>query len=126
MSEKTRSEKFAQALQQLEQGNTEELLSMFASGARLQRPEQDRQGAEEDAETFWEQYLGQFSEVSTEFERVVEAEDEGILEWRSTATLTAGKHIEYAGVSLLTFEGDEVTRFATYYDTAAFNSPTED
>ena len=83
MSEKSRSEKFAQALQQLEQGNTEELLSMFASGARLQRPEQDRRGAEEDAETFWEQYVGQFSEVSTEFERIVEAEDEGILEWRS-------------------------------------------
>lgn len=51
MSEKSCSEKFAQALEQLEQGNNEELLSMFASGARLQRPEQDRQGAEEDAET---------------------------------------------------------------------------
>ncbi|WP_404371507.1 nuclear transport factor 2 family protein [Kytococcus sedentarius] len=83
MSDDTRSDKFAQALQQLEQGDSEELLSMFSSEARLQRPEQDRQGAEEDAETFWEQYLGQFSEVATEFERIVEAEDEGILEWRS-------------------------------------------
>ena len=49
--------------------------------------------------------------------------DLGVLEWTSTGTLTTGREVSYAGVSLLEFSGDLVQRFATYYDTAAFVSP---
>ena len=57
--------------------------------------------------------------------RIAEAGDEGVLEWRSTGRLSAGRDIDYQGVSLLTFDGDRVSRFATYYDTAAFIDPIE-
>jgi hypothetical protein len=89
-------------------------------------PEAERgPGAEADAPTFWQQYLAEFDEVSSEFTRVTEAGDEGILEWRSSGRLASGRDIDYRGVSLLTFDGDRVARFATYYDTAAFIEPTE-
>ncbi|WP_409484328.1 nuclear transport factor 2 family protein [Arsenicicoccus dermatophilus] len=122
MTDTGRSDQFAAALQQLEQGDRTALLDMFADGARLQRPQQDHVGAEEDAETFWEQYLAQFDTVSTTFDQITEAGDLGVLEWRSTGTLASGHQIDYAGVSLLHFEGRQVVRFATYYDTAAFAS----
>jgi ketosteroid isomerase-like protein len=123
VSDTTRSQRFADALQQLEQGEPEELLSQFAEGAELRRPEQDGVGAAADPETFWQQYRAQFSDLSTEFVRVTEVGDEGILEWRSTGTLSAGREISYAGVSLLSFDDDKAVRFATYYDTAAFVTP---
>ena len=82
-------------------------------------------GESADAPTFGQEYMGQSETIKTEFDRVVEEGDERILEWHSTGTLVTGRSIEYAGVSLLTFNEDEVKRFATYYDTAAFIAPTE-
>lgn len=62
---------------------------------------------------------------STEFTHIAEAEDLAVLEWTSQATLAAGRPMENAGVSLLTFDGDDrVSRFATCYDTAAFAAPS--
>lgn len=126
MSDNQRSQRFADALQSLEKGNSDDMLAQFSEGAELQRPERKHgPGRATDAETFWQQYLAEFEQISTEFSRVVEVGDEGILEWRTTGRLTAGREIDYKGVSLLTFEGDTVSRFATYYDTAAFVNPVE-
>ena len=45
-----------------------------------------------------------------------------MLEWTSTGHLTTGAEISYRGVSVLDFDaGGRVTRFTTYYDTAAFS-----
>ena len=126
MSENQRSQRFADALQSLEQGNSDDMLAQYVDGAELQRPERKHgPGQETDPQTFWEQYRAEFDEISTEFSRIAEAGDEGILEWRSTGRLSAGREIDYQGVSLLTFDGDKVSRFATYYDTAAFINPIE-
>ncbi len=125
MSDTSRSQAFAEALRQLEQGDDSTLLAMFTDDAELRRPEQDHLGAVEDADTFWKQYRDQFQDLSTTFERLVDAGDEGILEWHSSGTLRSGRHIDYAGVSLLTFTADKVSRFATYYDTAAFSHLTD-
>lgn len=119
MSDTARTQAFADALNQLEQGDAQSLVDQFATEAELVRPEQDR-SAPSDAETFWEQYQSQFSDITTEFHRIVEEGNEGILEWKSRGTLQSGQPIEYAGVSLLTFTDDKVSRFATYYDTSAF------
>ncbi|MGB5953014.1 MAG: nuclear transport factor 2 family protein [Ornithinimicrobium sp.] len=126
MSDTQRSQRFADALQALEQGNQEDMLAQYADGAELQRPERKHgPGQEADAQTFWQQYLAEFDNIATEFTRIAEVGDEGILEWRSTGRLAAGRDIDYQGVSLLTFEGDAVSRFATYYDTAAFINPID-
>ena len=126
MSDTDRSQRFADALNALEEGDEQAILEQFAEGADLQRPERkERRGESADAETFWQEYMGQFETIRTEFSRVVESGDEGILEWNSTGTLATGRSIEYAGVSLLTFNDDGVARFATYYDTAAFIAPTD-
>ena len=72
---------------------------------------------------FWQQYLDQFATIRSEFSRVAEAGPLGELEWTSKGSLGSsqgGSDIEYQGVSLLEFGDDgQVTRFATYYDTAA-------
>ncbi len=126
MSDTTRSQRFADALTSLEEGDEQAILDQFAEGAVLQRPERkEKIGESADAPTFWQEYMGQFETIKTEFDRVVEEGDEGILEWHSTGTLATGRGIEYAGVSLLTFSENEVKRFATYYDTAAFIAPSE-
>ncbi|HYO38516.1 MAG TPA: nuclear transport factor 2 family protein [Nocardioidaceae bacterium] len=125
MSDTARADQFAQALQQMEQsGDPADLLAQFSDGAELKRPEVERSQPTTDADQFWSAYRAQFSEISTEFTTISEAGDLAVLEWTSRATLEAGRSIEYAGVSLLTFgEGDKVSRFSTYYDTAAFVTP---
>lgn len=123
MSSETRTDRFAAALHRMDEGDAAPLLEQFAEGATLQRPEKDASGAAQDPEAFWQQYRDVFSSLSTEFSAVREEGDLGVLEWTSTGILTTGREVSYAGVSLLEFSGDEVERFATYYDTAAFISP---
>ncbi len=126
MTDTNRSQRFADSLNALEQGDEQSILEQFAEGAELQRPERkEMRGESDDASTFWSEYMGQFERIGTEFNRVVESGDEGILEWHSTGTLATGRSIKYAGVSLLTFTDNGVKRFATYYDTAAFIAPTD-
>jgi ketosteroid isomerase-like protein len=107
-------------------GNADELLAQFSGDAELKRPElQGSQAPSHDPGQFWSTHRDQFSEIGTEFPHIAEAEDLAVLEWTSKATLAAGRAIEYAGVSLLTFdEGDRVSRFSTYYDTATFVVPS--
>ncbi len=119
---------FAQALQRLESDHDlDGFLRAFAADVELQRPEQRQQTerGSDGARRFWGAYLQQFDEVRTTFSRAAAAGDLGVLEWVSEGRLGSGRPIAYAGVSLLTFdEGDQVSRFATYYDTAAFVQTT--
>ncbi|CAA9413444.1 nuclear transport factor 2 family protein [uncultured Nocardioides sp.] len=119
-----RADGFASALQQLEGGDEDALLAQFADSVTLFRPEVKHQEGESDPQAFWKAYRDQFSDISTEFTHVAEAGDIAMLEWESTGTLTTDRPISYRGVSLLTFDDDgKVSRFATYYDTAAFTNP---
>jgi len=126
MSDSARAQRFADALQEFESsGDSADLLSQFAEDAELTRPEADRSDSETDAAAFWDAYLAQFDSIQTSFAAVEEAGDRGILEWLSTGALSTGRDVDYRGVSLLTFdENDKVSRFATYYDTAAFLEPS--
>ena len=122
----TRTQRFADALQKLESsGDTTDLVEQFADGAELTRPEADRSDSETDPSAFWDAYRSQFDSIETTFSVVDEAGDRGVLEWSSTGSLASGRDIDYRGVSLLTFDdSDKVSRFATYYDTAAFLEPS--
>jgi ketosteroid isomerase-like protein len=125
MTDTARADAFSKALQEMEKsGDAEDLLAQFGDGAELKRPEVQHSTGSTDPDKFWSSYREQFSEISTEFTHVAEADDLAVLEWTSKATLAAGRSIEYAGVSLLTFgPDDKISRFATYYDTAAFVVP---
>jgi ketosteroid isomerase-like protein len=126
MADNGRAQTFADALQKMESsGDATALLSQFADGAELSRPELDKaHGPTTDPEQFWSAYRDQFSELSTEFDHIDEEGDLAVLEWTSRGTLSAGRSIEYRGVSILGFDdSDKVARFSTYYDTAAFVVP---
>jgi ketosteroid isomerase-like protein len=127
MSNQTPVELFEAALHRLdESGDPADLLARFADGAELERPEVDTQTTTTDAESFWKAYRSQFDELSTEFTRRSATDEHAALEWRSTGRLAAGRDITYRGVSLLTLDvSGQVTRFATYYDTAAFLEPAD-
>ena len=119
-----RAQAFADALQQLEKnGDIDAFVqSQFAEDATLSRPEVDQQvSGTAGAREFWQQYLGQFSDIASSFDRISGSNDLGILEWTSSGTLSAGASIDYRGVSLLDFDDQgKVSRFATYFDTAPF------
>ncbi len=127
MSDETPGQLFEAALKRLdESGDPAELLERFADGAELHRPEVDTRTSTSDATAFWTAYRKQFDEISTEFTHRAETEQHAALEWQSTARLAAGRDISYRGVSLLTLDDSgKVTRFATYYDTAAFLEPAD-
>ena len=117
-----RASAFAEALQRVEQDrDLDAFARVFAPDVELLRPEQraGEQG-EDGVRAFWQQYLDQFAAVRSEFSRVVEAGPLGELEWTSKGSLGGGTEVEYEGVSLLEFDDQgRVSRFATYYDTAA-------
>jgi hypothetical protein len=128
MAEESTPKRFAAALQELESsGDTSPLRELFADGAELLRPEVAKDGSSsDDPEAYWDAYRKQFSEIRTEFTRTQESPKAAWLEWTSEGKLSTGRAIRYAGVSLLELDGDgRVSRFATYYDTAAFLEPAE-
>ena len=127
MSDETPGQLFEAALHRLdESGDPADILARFADGAELHRPELDTQTGLTDAESFWSAYRTQFDELSTEFTHRTETDEHAALEWESKGRLSAGRDITYRGVSLLTLDpSGKVTRFATYYDTAAFLEPAD-
>ena len=119
-----RAQRFADALQRFEKdGDLDAFVDgVFRDDVELHRPEQQQVLSGRDgARTFWQQYRAQFQEVGSEFSRVAEGGDLGVLEWRSEGVRSSGEPISYTGVSLLDLdEQGRVRRFATYFDTAAF------
>lgn len=97
------------------------LVALFSDDAELlnlalTEPMRGRDGAQE----FWEHYLGAFKEVRSTFPRHVANETDATLEWVSEGRLPDGEPIAYRGVSILEMRDDKVSRFRTYYDSAAF------
>lgn len=127
MTDETPGQLFEAALHRLdESGDPADLLTRFSDGAELHRPEIDHQTATKDAGAFWNDYRKQFDKLSTEFTHRTENDQYAALEWESSGRLAAGRDITYRGVSLLTLDDSgKVTRFATYYDTAAFLEPAD-
>lgn len=118
LSEKNMAERFREALQQTEQSNDPQpVAALFRAGAKLVNLGGDHTT---DARKFWANYLAQFSEIHSEFIGEVRSDQSAALEWKSAGKLPDGRPVEYRGVSLLDFDGEEVTSFRTYYDSAVF------
>jgi ketosteroid isomerase-like protein len=126
MTSESPAQAFAAALQQSEsEQDSGPVAERFSDEAELLRPESQKSGSSTgDAKAFWDAYLAQFDEIRTEFTSVQETDTFAALEWTSTGRLATGRDISYRGVSVLTMTDGQVTRFATYYDTAAFLEPT--
>lgn len=115
------AEKFMDALQTIEQENeVDALVNLFSDSAELTRLTHKTYEGKDETRRFWQEYLEPFSEVSTEFFKVTEDDETVVLEWESKGKLNNGHDIHYQGVSSFDTEGDEVVRFRTYYDSAAF------
>lgn len=112
---------FMNALKTLEtEQDSATLVALFADDATLERMTHKTYEGKADAENFWQEYLAPFETIATEFYNVTEDDDGAVLEWVSEGSLESGKAIRYRGVSSLSFEGDKVKSFRTYYDSAAF------
>jgi len=122
----TSVQQFADALQQLERTRElEPFLDQFTDDVELLRPEPgSAQQGREGARRYWQAYLDQFEEISSEFGRLEQDGRLAELEWVGRGRSRTGRQISYAGVSLLALDEDgRVRRFTTYYDTAAFLLP---
>lgn len=117
---RSRAETFISALRALEgEGDVEPIVACFAADAALSDVSRTYHGRE-GARRFWTSYRQQFGSVQSTVSRVIETDNRSVLIWRSRAALRDGPRIEYRGVSVLTLRGDEVARFETFYDSAAF------
>jgi hypothetical protein len=110
--------RFKQALQEAEQArDPKPVASLFSKEAELTNLGGDHGHG---AEAFWRIYLDQFREVRSEFTGEVVSDHAAALEWQSQGTTAEGKPVEYRGLSVIEFDGKNVTSFRTYYDSAVF------
>ena len=116
------ADRFMQALQAAEKtGELDGLAELFSDQAELKRltgaaPATGQGGARQ----FWQEYLGSFRRIRSEFTNVIECGRTVVLEWVSEAEPQTGPAFHYEGVSVLEVDQDRVQRFRTYYDTARF------
>lgn len=113
---------FVDALAQLhDNGDAGPLAELFADGATLTKAGvSHEQHGRAGAHAFWEDYRNVFDTIESTFENIVTEPDTAFLEWKSTGTLRDGTDFSYDGVSVLEGDGEAITAFRTYYDTAAF------
>jgi ketosteroid isomerase-like protein len=112
------AERFKQALQQSEQTrDASHVANLFAEGAQLTNLGGDHGN---DANQFWSVYLDQFSNIRSEFTAETITDLSAALEWQSRGVTKDGKPVDYRGISVIDFDGDKLTNFRTYYDSAAF------
>lgn len=122
----TTTEDFMAALQQAEStGDTGPLVALHADGVTLRNLTERVWEGVEGARDFWATYLGNFSEIRSEFTGHQEAGGLGVMEWTAKGALKDGRPVEYCGVSLIEVADVRVQAFRTYYDSAAFVVPAE-
>jgi ketosteroid isomerase-like protein len=112
---------FIAALQQAEKNcDTAALVALFAPDCKvgsiaIKRPLEKLDGARQ----FWTNYFAAFQSIASNFVHIHTCGDLAVLEWISEGVLPAGEPISYQGVSILEFAGNGISRFRTYYDSAA-------
>lgn len=119
----TFAERFAAALQESEaRKDPGPVAGLFGDDAELSNLAHEERGAD-GARRFWQEYLDAFGTIRSEFSAIKQADGWALLEWTSEGTLPAGKPVKYRGVSILEVDGERVSKFRTYYDTAALVTP---
>ncbi len=116
------AQQFIDALHALEESNDlETLVAQYAPDAEVTNvnlPEPMR--GTEGVRKFWSDYRSLFSEIRSDFSRVIVQGDEAALEWTGRGTFAAsGEQFEYGGVSMLSFKDGKVVSHRGYYDQQA-------
>jgi ketosteroid isomerase-like protein len=99
--------------------NPDVLVALFTDDATLERMTHKTYEGKADAEAFWWRVSRAFEDITTIFS----TSPRTTTGWCSSGrpkVASGGKAIRYRGVSSLSFDGDKVKGFRTYYDSAAF------
>ena len=121
------AERFIEKLHRVEAGGpkeVEELAALFAEAAELVNPELERRGelarGRDGVRRFWELYRAGFRSIRSDFGAVTTSDDAAGLFWRSKGTDVQGRSIDYAGATLLRFDGEgKIRSFRGYFDSRA-------
>ncbi|GAA5534570.1 nuclear transport factor 2 family protein [Deinococcus aluminii] len=118
------TEAFMQALQTTEEdGDPAPLVALFADDATLQNLTTQLWRGQEGARQFWQTYLDNFQTIRSQFTHHSDDGHTGLMEWQATGQLADGTDIAYRGASVIEHDGQKVSAFRTYYDSAAFVKP---
>lgn len=120
------SEKFIEALRELEQNrDVEQIAALFADEAEVNNVVTIENSHDLSPEEFWTKYRDNFGEVSSEFKNKIYGDETAALEWTTTGTGIDGEEIEYEGVSILETDGDRITRFFAYFNPSKIGKQME-
>lgn len=113
-----RTERFVDALHALEEDrDLDRIASLFTDDAELISPTHASPHRGPDAaRAFWDAYRRTFAEIRSEFRNIVESDGTAMLEWQSRGRTSTGGALDYAGVSVLEFDGDRIRSFRSYFD----------
>lgn len=112
---------FMQALQSAEQTrDPAPLVALFSEQATLRNLTTQTWEGVNGAAAFWEAYLNTFASIRSEFSHHADDGRTGVMEWEAKGQLTGGHDLSYRGVSVIEHDGQRVSAFRTYYDSAAF------
>lgn len=115
------TEKFTEGLADLEKTrNADAIAMLFTAEAEVGNviaPEKFY--GVEGAREFWTKYRDTFATMTSTFRNTVVGDDRIALEWNTEATTSDGRSIQYSGVSVLELQGDGISRFRAYFDSAA-------
>lgn len=97
------------------------MTEVFSDASRLSRLGRPAERGPDGVRSFWREYRDQFGDrVESQFSRLIETDQVVTLEWTTDGVLSTSRPISYTGVSVFEFDGDKITDFRTYYDSAAF------
>lgn len=123
------TQRFLDALAAVEaQRSIQAMTEVFSDSARLSRLGGPAERGPDGVRSFWQEYRDQFGDrVESRFSRLIETDQVVTLEWTTDGELSTSRPISYTGVSVFEYEGEQITDFRTYYDSAAFlgEPPTE-
>ena len=116
------TERFVTALHQLHTDrDAEGLVALFSEDATLAKlGHQHEAHGPEGARQFWDDYRAVFDDIEATFTHTISDDSSVALEWTSTGSLSGGHPFSYDGISVLQADGHQISRFRTYYDSAAF------
>ena len=117
------AETFMTTLQQIEDSrDPEALVALFGEDAELlnlalTEPMKGMDGARK----FWTNYLTAFEKIRSTFHHHFQTDDQAVMEWVSEGVMAGtGQPFNYRGISVVEYDGDKVSKFRTYYDSAVF------
>lgn len=101
--------------------NATALVALFSDTATLAKlGDQHQAQGPEGARRFWQEYRAVFDDIEATFTHTIAEDDSVALEWTSDGSLADGSAFSYRGISVLEGNGESITGFRTYYDSAAF------